>query len=140
MFFKISQISQENTCVGVFFRNLVKKRLQHRCFLVKLAKFLRPPFFTEHFRWLLLFFSIYKFFFFHGTEAVTQRCSVKKAFLEISQNSQENTCARVSVLNFIKKETLAREFSVNFAKFLRAPFLKEHLRWLLLMGLKSILT
>ena len=29
-------------------------------------------------------------------EAVVQRCSVKKVFLEISQNSQENTCARVS--------------------------------------------
>ena len=31
-------------------------------------------------------------------EAVAQRCSVKKMFLEISQNSQENTCARVSFL------------------------------------------
>ena len=31
-----------------------------------------------------------------GIEAVVQRCSVKKVFLEISQNSQENTCARVS--------------------------------------------
>ena len=30
------------------------------------------------------------------TEAVTQRCSVKNAFLEILQNSQENSCARVS--------------------------------------------
>ena len=42
-------------------------------------------------------------------EAVAQRCSVKKLFLEISQNSQENTCARVSVQasNFIKKETLS---------------------------------
>ena len=30
------------------------------------------------------------------TEAVVQRCSVKKVFLEISQNSQANTCARVS--------------------------------------------
>ena len=28
-------------------------------------------------------------------EAVAQRCSLKKVFLEISQNSQENTCARV---------------------------------------------
>ena len=28
-------------------------------------------------------------------EAVDQKCSVKKVFLEISQNSQENTCARV---------------------------------------------
>ena len=31
-------------------------------------------------------------------EAVAQTCSVKKVFLEISQNSQENTCARVSFL------------------------------------------
>ena len=28
-------------------------------------------------------------------EAVVQRCSIKKVFLEISQNSQENTSARV---------------------------------------------
>ena len=27
-----------------------------------------------------------------------QRCSLKKGFLEISQNSQENNCARVSFL------------------------------------------
>ena len=31
-------------------------------------------------------------------EAVAQRCSVEKMFLEISQNSQENTYARVSFL------------------------------------------
>ena len=31
-------------------------------------------------------------------EAVVRRCSVKKVFLKISQNSQENTCARVSFL------------------------------------------
>ena len=29
-----------------------------------------------------------------SVEAVVQRCSVKKVFLEVSQNSQENTCAR----------------------------------------------
>ena len=33
-------------------------------------------------------------------EAVVQRCFLKKMSLEISQNSQENTCARVS---FLKK-------------------------------------
>ena len=32
------------------------------------------------------------------TEAVVLRCSVKKVFLRILQNSQENTCARVSLL------------------------------------------
>ena len=45
------------------------------------------------------------------TEAVSQMCSVKKGFLEILQNSQGNTCARVpflikqhvEVCNFIKK-------------------------------------
>ena len=33
-----------------------------------------------------------------GSEAVARRCSVKKVFLEISQNSQENAIARVSFL------------------------------------------
>ena len=32
------------------------------------------------------------------TEAVVRRCSIKKVFLEIPQNSQENTCASVSFL------------------------------------------
>ena len=31
-------------------------------------------------------------------EVVTQSCSIKKVFLEISQNSQENICACVSFL------------------------------------------
>ena len=30
--------------------------------------------------------------------AVVRRCSIKKLFLEISQNSQENTCAKISFL------------------------------------------
>ena len=42
-------------------------------------------------------------------EAVAQKCSVKKLFLEISQNSQENICASV----FIKKETLAQSFMIE---------------------------
>ena len=75
------------------------------------------------------------------SEAVAQRCSVKKLFLGISQNSQENICANVSLLlkfeakvgNFISKETLAQVFPVNFAKFGRTPFLTEHLWWLLLV-------
>ena len=32
------------------------------------------------------------------SEAVAQRCPVKKVLSEISQNSQENTCVRVSFL------------------------------------------
>ena len=41
------------------------------------------------------------------TEAVVGRCSIKKGFLEISQNSQENSCARVSFLN-LKPATLLK--------------------------------
>ena len=36
-------------------------------------------------------------------EAVVRKCSVKKLFLQILQNSLENTCARVSFL--IKLQT-----------------------------------
>ena len=65
-----------------------------------------------------------------NTEAVVQRCSVKRVFLEISQNSQENTCARVSfliklqaeVFNFIKKETLAQVFSCEFCEISKNTF------------------
>ena len=53
----------------------------------------------------------------------------KKVFIETPQNSQENTCARVS---FLKKRLGHRCFPVNIAKFVRTPFFKEHLWWLLL--------
>ena len=60
-------------------------------------------------------------------EAVVRRCSVKKVFLKISQNSQENTCARVFFnkgaglrpATLFKKGLWHRCFSVNFAKFLK---------------------
>ena len=69
-------------------------------------------------------------------------CSVKKVFLKNSQNSQKNTCARVSFL--IKLQASAvfsrlwhRCFLVNFVKFLTTPFFIEHLRGLLLKFCKA---
>ena len=59
---------------------------------------------------------------FHFPESVLRRCSVKKTFLKILQNSLENTCARVSFLikltacNLIKKETLAHVFSCELCE------------------------
>ena len=63
------------------------------------------------------------------------RCSrpevfLKKEFLEIPQNSQENTCTRVSFLiklqasacNFIKIETLAQVFSCEFCEISKNTF------------------
>ena len=43
-----------NNVTGLRPTTLLKKRLWHKCFPVNFAKFLRTPFFTEHFRWLLL--------------------------------------------------------------------------------------
>ena len=75
------------------------------------------------------------------SNAVTQRCSVKEVILKISQNSQKNTCARVSFLTklqgsglrtatLLKKRIWHTCFSMNFAKILRASFFIEHLWWL----------
>ena len=73
---------------------------------------------------------------------------MKKKILEISQNSQENTCARDSFL--IKLKALAwaatllkmslwhRCFPGSFAKFLRTPSFTEHLCWLFLQITTSI--
>ena len=60
----------------------------------------------------------------------------KKVFLKISQNSQENTCARLSFLiklqvlglrpaALLKKKLWYRRFPVNLAKFLRTTFLQN---------------
>ena len=72
-------------------------------------------------------------------EAVAIRCSVKKVFLEILQNSQKNTSARVSSLHqclraatLLKKRLWHRRFPLNFVKFLRTPVFREHHWWLLL--------
>ena len=65
------------------------------------------------------------------SEAITQRCSVKKVFLEILQNLQENTCALVSFLKtlqtqpatLLKKRLWYNCFPVNFVKFFQSTLL-----------------
>ena len=47
-------------------------------------------------------------------------------FLKISQTSQENTCARVSFLKKLQKETLAQVFSCEFCEIVRNTFFIEH--------------
>ena len=69
MFFKVGVLKMfvffttKKTCVGVSFFskvaglrafNFIKKGIQHRCFPVKIEKFLRTVVFTEHLWWLLL--------------------------------------------------------------------------------------
>ena len=49
-----------NKVAGIQACNSAKKKLQHRCFPVNIAKFLRTAFFTEHLRWLLLQIFFFK--------------------------------------------------------------------------------
>ena len=63
-----------------------------------------------------------------NVEAVSVRCSIKKVFLKISQDSLENTRVGVSFLirlqacNFIKKETATQVFSCKFCKIFKNIF------------------
>ena len=62
------------------------------------------------------------------TEAATRGVLLGKVFSEISQNSEENTSARVSFLIFfIKKVTLAQVFSCEFCEISKNTFFTEHL-------------
>ena len=61
--------------------------------------------------------------------------SIEKVFINISENSQENTCAKASFLiklpevcNFIKRETLAQAFSCEFREIFKSTFFTEQLR------------
>ena len=84
-------------------------------------------YFQDHLFWDIKFSPEFFWISLFILEAVVQRCSGKKVFLEISQNSLENTCARVS---FWIKIFWRRCFSLNFVKFIRTSFYIEHLRWL----------
>ena len=71
------------------------------------------------FCWLINIYMLYTYWIW---EAVTRRCSVKKGLRPATS---------------LKERLWHRCFPVNFAKFLRTPFLTEHLRWLLLEFLYS---
>ena len=92
-------------------------------FSCEFCEYFMKTYFEQHLRRLLLDYK----------EAVVRRCSVKKVFLKISQNSQELPVPE-SFFNalFLKKRLWHRFFPVNYVKFLRTPFFTQHLRWLLL--------
>ena len=80
-------------------------------------------------------------FFLQPLEAVAGRCSVKKGVLEnfskftgkhLRQGLFFNKVAGLRPATLLKKRLWHKWFPVNFAKFLRTPFLREHLRWLLM--------
>ena len=102
-----SKFTGKHLCQSVFF-----KRLYCRFFPVNFPKFVRPLFFTKYLGATASVFrtmsNMYDRTFLWKYRSSRPEVFFKNVFLEISQNSLENTCARVR------------------ASFLRIPFLKEH--------------
>ena len=82
-------------------------------------------------------------------EAVAQRCSVQKGVLKnftkttgkhLCQSLFLNKVAALRPATLLKLRLWHKYFPVSFAKFLRTPFLKEHLQRLLLYAIKLMLT
>ena len=178
MFFKIDALKNfanftgKHLCWSLFFNKvsfersatLLKKRLQHRCFPVKFAKYLRASFFTEHLRWLLLNFVL--------KQSYMTAFALSNSFLKFSENrpfwksTLKCWCRSLAILpqidyrnirpevfckngvlrnfakstgkhlcqslffnkvaveasNFIKKETVAQVFSLEFCKIFQKTF------------------
>ena len=120
------------------FRTVFWKYLVHFVLFCFVFVFLFSHFFSNC-CFVLLLLTQLDFGEYSSKQEQKNRSTRPEVFLNISQSSQENTCARISFL--IKKRPEAcnlkkilwhRCFPVNFAKFLRAPFFTEQLWWLLL--------
>ena len=76
-------------------------------------------------------------------EAVAQRDSVKCVLRNSAQFTGKHLCQSLFFNNAkglrpAKNRLWHRCFSVNFAKFVRKPFLTEHLRWILRQWVKRM--
>ena len=96
---------------------------------MNIAKSLRTTFLIEHFRWLLLNRDVFQIFmtvlFFENSyRSSHRRCSVKKGVLKkFAKFTGKHLRQRPATLS--KKRLWRRCFPVNFAKFLRTPFLQN---------------
>ena len=106
---------------------LLKRDFQHRCFSCEVWEYFKNAFFyisssntSGCYFWMTEIEKEYlkqrgkltKYYYRNGqkkddhekllAKAVAHRCSVSKVLLQIPQNSQENTCARVADLRFKK--------------------------------------
>ena len=92
-----------NNVAGQQLATLLKKRLQRRSFAVNFAKFLRTLFWRRFVNGCFWLFQNKNYCcccsYLDWSEVATRGVLWKKVFLEISQNSQETTCSRVSFFN-----------------------------------------
>ena len=118
--------SISNKAAGLKVCNSIKKRLQHSCLPVKLAKFLKIPFFTEEFRWLLLTFNSC----FHRSSeqkqawlsAINTRFSWKKYLLPRKPISSQSRCSLKE-----GRQRPAQVFSCEYCKIFKNNYFEKHL-------------
>ena len=60
-------------------------------------------------------------------KAVAKQCSVKRVFLEITQNSQENTCGRVSFLTKLQVSRFV--FLFYLVQYVDTAFMLKKVHW-----------
>ena len=65
-------------------------------------------------------------FYTRCAKSVVRRCLVKKLFLKILQDSQENICPRPSLEILFKRKTSTQMFSSKFPKSLRTPLVAAY--------------
>ena len=133
----VLQNSQENTCAGgAFLMKLqevpaffLKKKLQHRCFSVSFANFLRTPFYKTPLFFIPLFVNCSTLTFF-GSRSSYCKYSIKRgAFNSFAKFTGEHLCRRRffnevagGACIFLKKETPAQMFFCEFCKFFKNTF------------------
>ena len=68
------------------------------------------------------------------TEVFCKKCALRN----VAKFTGKHLCQSLFRTTLLRRRLWHRCFSVNFAKFLRTPFLTEHLRWMLLAVLESV--
>ena len=140
MFFKIGVL--QNTCVSFSRKtcDFIQKRIQHRCFLVDIANFLRTAFLMNTSCGCFCKFSQKQYNMhpsrpiFHFIEhlSFTFQPSFYSIVIFSSSHPLSFFSFQATPATLLKKRLWHRCFPVNFANFLRTAFLKEHFWWLLL--------
>ena len=128
MFFKIGVLKKLAIFTGkslywsLFLINFVIKRLQHRCFSVNIAKFLRTAFFIEHLPLLLL--------------QVLYKRDVPKIFANFTRmycyRSPFLSSCRPITCNFVKIEGPVQVFWCEFFEISQNNFMQNNSERLLL--------
>ena len=115
-----------NKAAGLKVCNSIKKRLQRSCLPAKLAKFLKTPYFTDEFQWLLLTFNSC----FHRSSgqkqvwlsAINTRFSWKKYLLTRKSRSSQRSC-------FVKEgmQRSAQVFRSEYCEIFKNTYFEKRL-------------